>query len=80
MIDANPEPDIRWLHRLSNDINQRFDLSRQSLHESSNFHQRPFENEHSNSRRGSLPVTWTIEQQQINSTRWKTSLTLKVHR
>ena len=68
LIDANPEPDIRWFHRLGNDINHENDLSRQ-LHQGS-------QSDHQNGRR--MTPYWFIEQEQINATRWKTSLLIKV--
>ena len=68
LIDANPEPDIRWFHRLGNDINHESDLSRQ-LHQGS-------QSGHQNGRR--MTPYWSIEQEQINATRWKTSLLIKV--
>jgi hypothetical protein len=69
LIDGNPEPDIRWLHRFSNDINnQEMDLSRQVI--------QGFET--SNNRRDT-PI-WSIKQEQINTTRWKTTLFIKVNR
>ncbi len=66
LIDANPEPDIRWLHRYSNDINQDIDLSRQ-------FYQEKFDNDDDREDR-----IWYIKQEQLNATRWKTSLFIKV--
>ncbi|CAF3345409.1 unnamed protein product [Rotaria sp. Silwood1] len=65
LIDANPEPDIRWLHRFTNDINQEMDLS-------NHFHQGFYNH---NSRRENLVLS--ITQEKINATRWKTNLFLK---
>ncbi|CAF0747073.1 unnamed protein product [Adineta ricciae] len=64
LIDANPEPDIRWLHRFSDDINQEMDLSRQ------------YNQGFYNNRRRDGPI-WSITQEKINSTRWKTILFIK---
>lgn len=61
LIDSNPEADIRWIHRFSNDINQEVDLSRQ------------FNQGFYNNKRRDSPV-WSITQEKINSTRWKTNL------
>ena len=62
LIDANPEPDIRWFHRFSDEINQEMDLSRQ-------FSQENFDD------RGNK--IWYIQNEQLNNTRWKTSLFIK---
>ena len=67
LIDANPEPDIRWVHRFSDDINQEMDLSRQF--------KQGFPTQ-SARRESSM---WSIEQEQINATRWRTSLFIKVN-
>ncbi len=66
MIDANPEPDIRWFHRFTNDINQEMDLSRQ------------FNEGFYNNKRREGPI-WSITQEKINATRWKTNLFIKVN-
>jgi len=66
LIDANPEPDIRWFHQFTKDINQEMDLSRQ-------FNQGLYNN--NNNRRDS-PI-WSITQEKINATRWKTNLFIK---
>ncbi|CAF0853475.1 unnamed protein product [Adineta steineri] len=66
LIDANPEPDIRWLHRFTDDINQEMDLSGQ-------FNQ-GYNNNNNKRRENSI---WSISQEKINSTRWKTSLFIK---
>jgi hypothetical protein len=68
LIDANPEPDIRWFHQFTNDINQEVDLSRQ-------FNQGVYNN-NNNKRENSI---WSITQEKINETRWKTSLFIKVN-
>jgi hypothetical protein len=68
LIDANPEPDIRWFHRFNDDINQEMDLSRQ-------FNQ-GFSNNNNNRRENPI---WSITQEKINSTRWKTILFIKVN-
>ncbi len=65
LIDANPEPEIRWLHRYTNDINQEMDLSRQ------------FNQGYYNNKRRDGPI-WSITQEKINATRWKTILFIKV--
>ncbi|CAF1295776.1 unnamed protein product [Rotaria sordida] len=65
LIDANPEPDIRWLHRFTNDINQEMDLSNQ-LNQGFYNH---------NSRRENQILS--ITQEKINATRWKTNLFIK---
>jgi hypothetical protein len=67
VVDANPEPDIRWLHQFNNPIEQEIDLSDHS-------HQMMQLNQHH--RRGN--PTWSIYQEQINNTRWQTTLTIKV--
>ncbi len=67
MIDANPEPDIRWIHRFTNDIHQEMDLSRQFNQGYSN-----------NNNRRDGPI-WSITQEKINATRWKTNLFIKVN-
>lgn len=67
LIDANPEPDIRWLHRFINDINQEVDLSHefnQGLHN------------HNSRKEGSI---LSIKQEKINATRWKTMLFIRVN-
>ncbi|CAF1172481.1 unnamed protein product [Rotaria magnacalcarata] len=64
-IDANPEPDIRWLHRFTNDMNQEVDLSHQ-------FNQGLYN--HNSRREGSL---LSITQEKINATRWKTMLFIR---
>jgi hypothetical protein len=56
LIDANPEPEIRWLHRIFNDV----DLT----------HQYSKEKEDNG--------LWYIKHEQLNATRWKTSLFIKV--
>lgn len=66
LIDANPEPDIRWIHRFTDDINQEMDLSRQ-------FHQGFAKNNH----RRDGPI-WSITQEKLNATRWKTNLFIQV--
>jgi hypothetical protein len=63
-IDANPEPDIRWLHRYPADDKQEIDLSRQFSQE--NFEHNPSER------------IWYIRKEQLNATRWKTSLFIQV--
>ena len=68
LIDANPEPDIRWMHRFSDDINQEVDLSRQ-------FHQGSYTNNNQRRENG----VWFIKQEQLNATRWKTVLFIKVN-
>lgn len=67
LIDANPEPDIRWIHRFTDDINQEMDLSRQ-------FHQGFMKNSH----RRDGPI-WSITQEKLNATRWKTNLFIQVN-
>lgn len=67
LIDANPEADIRWIHRFNDDINQEMDLSRQ-------FHQGFTKNNH----RRDGPI-WSITQERINTTRWKTNLFIQVN-
>ncbi len=67
LIDANPEPDIRWFHQFTNDINQEMDLSRQ-------FNQGFY----NNNKRRDGPI-WSITQEKINATRWKTNLFIKVN-
>ncbi|CAF1021701.1 unnamed protein product [Adineta steineri] len=65
LIDSNPEPDIRWLHRYSNDIKQEIDLSRQ------------FYQEHSDNNNNQDNRIWYIKHEQLNATRWKTNLFIK---
>ena len=65
LIDSNPEADIRWIHRFSDDINQEVDLSRQ------------FNQGFYNNKRRDGPI-WSITQEKMNSTRWKTNLFIKV--
>ncbi|CAF0897514.1 unnamed protein product [Adineta ricciae] len=60
MVDANPEPDIRWLHRYSNETKQEIDLSRQ------------YSQEKLDKKREDR--IWFIKHEQLNATRWKTSL------
>jgi hypothetical protein len=67
-IDANPEPDIRWLHQFPDNINEEMDLSRQ-------FYQ-GFDNNNNNRRDKGI---WSIKQEQLNATRWKISLFIKVN-
>lgn len=66
LIDANPTPDIRWLHRYPTDVKQEIDLSRQ-------FSQETFE--HASDER-----VWYIKHEQLNATRWKSSLFIQVGR
>jgi hypothetical protein len=68
LIDANPEPDIRWIHRFTNDIHQEMDLSRQ-------FNQGYLNHNNNNRRDGPI---WSITQEKINASRWKTNLFIKV--
>ncbi len=63
LIDANPEPDIKWFHRFSDADNQEMDLSRQ------------FSQENFNEQENKI---WYIQNEQLNNTRWKTSLFIKV--
>ena len=64
MVDANPEPDIRWLHRYSNETKQEIDLSRQ------------YSQEKLDKKREDR--IWFIKHEQFNATRWKTSLFIQV--
>jgi hypothetical protein len=64
LVDANPEPDIKWLHSYSNDIHQEMDLSHQ-------FYQEKIDENREHR-------IWYIKQEQLNATRWKTSLFIKV--
>ncbi len=64
LIDANPEPDIRWLHRFPNDINEEMDLSRQFSQENFDDHEKK---------------NWYIQNEQLNASRWKTSLFIQVN-
>lgn len=79
LIDGNPEPDIRWLHRLSNDdTDQIVDLTRLFHQDSLNppsYHHKS-DNDRPHTRRQSS--TWSLRHEQINATRWKTTLTVKV--
>lgn len=78
LIDGNPEPDIRWLHRLSNDdTDQIVDLTRLFHQDSLNppsYHHKS-DNDRPHTRRQSS--TWSLRHEQINATRWKTTLTVK---
>lgn len=65
MVDANPEPDIRWLHRYSNETKQEIDLSRQYSQEKLDQNRRE-------------DRVWFIKHEQLNATRWKTSLFIQV--
>ena len=60
-VDANPQPEIRWLHRFTNAANEEIDLSRQFSSNS------PLQTD-----------VWFIKQEQVNATRWKTSLFIQV--
>jgi len=75
LIDSNPEPDIRWFHRFNNDINQQIDISRQIDQGIPNGNYQHNISVTTTNRR--MTPTWSIEQEQINSTRWKTTLIVK---
>ena len=78
LIDANPEPDIRWLHRFNNDINQQIDISRHIDQGIPNGNYQHNTSVSTTNRR--MTPSWSIEQEKINSTRWKTTLIVKVKR
>lgn len=63
LIDANPEPDIKWFHRFADDTHQEMDLSRQ-------YSQENLDVKHDD--------IWYIKHEQFNTTRWKTTLFIKV--
>ncbi|UJR13501.1 hypothetical protein I4U23_000515 [Adineta vaga] len=60
IIDANPEPEIKWLHRYSNEMKKEIDLTRQFVQE--------------NLGKKHEEKIWFIKNEQFNATRWKTSL------
>ena len=63
LIDSNPEPDIKWFHRFAEDSHQEMDLSRQYSQENFDVKQNEI---------------WYIKHEQFNTTRWKTTLFIKV--
>ncbi|CAF0883547.1 unnamed protein product [Rotaria sordida] len=65
-IDTNPESDIQWLHRYTQDINKDIDLSRLFYKEYFDHNHYKIDND-----------IWYIKQEQLNATRWKTTLFIK---
>ncbi|CAF1613542.1 unnamed protein product [Rotaria sp. Silwood1] len=66
LIDANPKADIRWLYKSSYDIDHDKDLSQLFYREYFDHNHFTIDND-----------IWYIKQEQLNATRWKTTLFIK---